>query len=153
MLQASLALESPGDDPNGHIPAQGSPLAASSVSVSRCKDLAALLLPELGNPAFGLHLMGSAAPRGEALSCSLPTSSNSSLAVCLQCQGHLKATAGQPPPPCHTMSCTAWVPWCHQLALLSPPSQMDGRCHWAGRLCGTRGPGTCSYWASKCSCS
>lgn len=106
-----------------------------------------------GNPAFGLHLLGSAAPRGEALSCSLPTSSNSSLAVCLQCQGHLKATAGQPPPPCHTVSCTAWVPWCHQLALLSPPSQMDGRCPWAGRLCGTRGPGTCSYWASKCSCS
>lgn len=123
-------------------------LAADSTSLSRCKDLAALLLPELGGSGFGLRLLGAA--RGEAASCPLPISSSSPLAVCLRGQGHLKATAGQTSPPCHAVSCPAWVPQCHQLALLSPPSQMGGRCHWAGRLCGARGPGTCCYQAAKC---
>lgn len=87
------------------------------VSVRRCKGLAALLLPELGE--FTLHLVVSAA-RGQALSCPPPSSSSSPLAVCLWGQGHLKATAGQPSPPCHTVSCPAWVPHCRQLARLSP---------------------------------
>lgn len=99
-----------------------------------------------GSSGFGLHLLVRAARRGGTIlpSC---TSTSSPLAVCLQGQGHLKATAGQLSPPCHAVSCPAWVPRCRAL---SPPSQMGGRCHWAGRLCGTRGPGICCYQASKC---